>query len=114
MSKSEYKRLAVQIPDVVKTIREHALDESIEALKKELYKINFSVIKPFITLDKAVETIEKLKETDKRQDYIMHQQAKPQLISNCCGYPAGEYEDIGICPACKEHCEFILEGEDDE
>lgn len=33
------------------------------------------------------------------------------LISNCCSVPAGEYEDIGICPKCKEHCEFIEEEE---
>jgi hypothetical protein len=28
-------------------------------------------------------------------------------ISDCCGAPATETsEDLGICPACKEHCEF--------
>lgn len=24
--------------------------------------------------------------------------------SNCCGIEAGECEDYGICPRCKEHC----------
>ena len=32
--KSEYKRLAVQIPDVVKVIREQVLDEAIGSLKQ--------------------------------------------------------------------------------
>jgi hypothetical protein len=35
-----------------------------------------------------------------------------ELWSNCCGAAAGEYEDVGICPACKEHCEF--ETDEDE
>ncbi len=29
-------------------------------------------------------------------------------ISDCCGAEAtGEMEDVGICPDCKEHCEFV-------
>lgn len=35
MSKSEYKRLAVQIPDVVKVIREQVLDETIAVVLEE-------------------------------------------------------------------------------
>ena len=35
MSKPEYKRLAVQIPDVVKTIRNQVIDEAIDAVKDE-------------------------------------------------------------------------------
>lgn len=35
------------------------------------------------------------------------------MTSNCCGAEAGEYLDIGICPDCKEHCDFEEE-EDDE
>jgi hypothetical protein len=27
-------------------------------------------------------------------------------ISNCCGAGDLVYEDYGICPDCKEHCEF--------
>jgi hypothetical protein len=36
------------------------------------------------------------------------------LISNCCSAPArGEgCTDIGICPDCGEHCEFIDEEDD--
>jgi hypothetical protein len=28
------------------------------------------------------------------------------LISDCCGASANGNEDYGICPDCKEHCEF--------
>ena len=32
--------------------------------------------------------------------------------SNCCGaMPVGNCEDYGICPDCKEHCEFTNETE---
>ena len=34
-----------------------------------------------------------------------------ELYSGCCGAEAGEYEDVGICPQCKEHCDW--ESEDD-
>ena len=33
------------------------------------------------------------------------------LISDCCGMPAGGFFDVGICPACREHCEWIDDGE---
>lgn len=36
------------------------------------------------------------------------------MISECCSDEAGEYLDIGICPDCKEHCEFIDEEEEDD
>ena len=29
------------------------------------------------------------------------------LFSDCCGAEAGEMLDIEICPACKEHCEWV-------
>lgn len=29
-----------------------------------------------------------------------------ELLSECCGAIAGEFEDVGICPECKEHCEW--------
>ncbi len=29
-------------------------------------------------------------------------------VSNCCGHPpVGNSEEMGICPDCKEHCEYI-------
>ena len=28
-------------------------------------------------------------------------------ISNCCGASNIDFEDYGICPECREHCEFI-------
>lgn len=31
-------------------------------------------------------------------------------ISTCCGTPT-EYDEIGICPDCGEHCDFIKEDE---
>jgi DnaJ-class molecular chaperone len=31
-----------------------------------------------------------------------------EMISDCCGAaPVAESEDIGICPECQEHCEYI-------
>lgn len=36
------------------------------------------------------------------------------LISDCCGASADGNEDYGICPDCKEHCEFIEEESDKE
>ena len=36
------------------------------------------------------------------------------LYSECCGAAAGDYEDVGICPDCKEHCDFIEEDDEDE
>ena len=37
-----------------------------------------------------------------------------ELFSECCGAYAGLYEDIGICPECREHCEWRDEGSEDE
>ena len=36
------------------------------------------------------------------------------LISDCCGMPAGEFFDVGICPDCREHCEWIDDEESDD
>lgn len=33
--------------------------------------------------------------------------------SNCCG-AYSDMEEYGICPDCKEHCEFEEEDEEDE
>jgi len=30
-----------------------------------------------------------------------------ELVSSCCGASDIRYEDYGICPDCKEHCDFI-------
>ena len=42
-------------------------------------------------------------------------------VSNCCGVPnrnigedGPDYEDLSICPDCKDHCIYIEEGEDEE
>ncbi len=40
-------------------------------------------------------------------------------VSDCCGVPAysngdSDTEDIGICPSCKEHCEYIDDEEGEE
>jgi len=37
-------------------------------------------------------------------------------VSNCCGYEIGDphYLDIGICPDCKEHCDFEEIDEEEE
>jgi hypothetical protein len=38
-----------------------------------------------------------------------------RLISNCCGaLPWRGEEEHGICALCKEHCEFVVEGEEEE
>ena len=35
------------------------------------------------------------------------------MISECCGAaPVAESEDLGICPECKEHCEYIEDDDD--
>ena len=36
-----------------------------------------------------------------------------ELVSSCCGVGGIGYEDAGVCPECKEHCEFIVLGEDE-
>ena len=41
------------------------------------------------------------------------------LISDCCGAANrgngdNDYGEFGICPECKEHCEFIDEEEPDD
>jgi hypothetical protein len=37
-----------------------------------------------------------------------------EKVSDCCQSPAIDgYEEVGVCPDCKEDCEFI-EVEDDE
>lgn len=30
-------------------------------------------------------------------------------VSDCCGVESGEFEDVGICPCCREHCEWVEE-----
>ena len=36
-------------------------------------------------------------------------------VSNCCGAPpVGASEDMGLCPDCKDHCEYVEEYDDDE
>lgn len=38
-----------------------------------------------------------------------------ELVSECCSAPARDpYEDMGICPDCKEHCEFVDLDEEEE
>ena len=33
-----------------------------------------------------------------------------ERVSECCGAAAVEQsEDLGICPECKEHCEYVDE-----
>jgi len=36
------------------------------------------------------------------------------MKSECCGAYNSEYEDFGICPECKEHCDFIEEDEPED
>ena len=40
-------------------------------------------------------------------------------VSDCCGAEAysngdSDTEDYGICPECKEHCEYIFDEENDD
>ena len=35
-----------------------------------------------------------------------------EIVSSCCSANAQGYEDYGICPQCKEHCDFIDLDED--
>jgi hypothetical protein len=34
-------------------------------------------------------------------------------VSDCCGAANIDFEDYGICPDCREHCEFIEDPEED-
>jgi hypothetical protein len=34
--------------------------------------------------------------------------------SRCCGAEAGDFEDVGICPECKEHCDWIDDEEQND
>lgn len=35
-------------------------------------------------------------------------------VSECCGVEAGEYLDYGLCPECKEHCDFVDDDEEED
>jgi hypothetical protein len=35
-----------------------------------------------------------------------------EKYSNCCGASLGDFEGIGICPKCREHCDFERQPED--
>ena len=47
------------------------------------------------------------------KNYMQQQVKINNMISNCCGASDMRYEDYGICPDCKEHCEFVNEDEDE-
>jgi len=53
-------------------------------------------------IDKVMtEAIDKLKESTEEM-------LDEGVLSDCCGAsPVGESEDIGICPECKEHCDYL-------
>ena len=53
-----------------------------------------------------------LKKLDKNLEYLKEEIMEEELTSDCCGAYTIEM-DMGICPDCLEHCEFIT-GEDDE
>ena len=36
------------------------------------------------------------------------------LVSDCCGVGDIRFEDYGICPDCREHCEFVDEDSFDD
>lgn len=51
-------------------------------------------------------------------DDVMDSIDEDVTVSNCCGsLPRGngdnDSEDYGICPDCKEHCEYVKESERD-
>ena len=41
----------------------------------------------------------------------MNTNEEEDLGSDCCGAYDIEYEDYGICPECREHCEFVVLGD---
>ena len=45
------------------------------------------------------------------EDQISSKYNTTGKLSNCCGEDAGQYEDQGICPSCKEHCDWVVECE---
>ena len=35
-------------------------------------------------------------------------------VTDCCGVPPkGNSDDYGLCPCCKEHCEYVEEDEEE-
>jgi hypothetical protein len=36
------------------------------------------------------------------------------IVSDCCGAEAGDAFDVAICPDCKEHCEWVSDGCDND
>ena len=37
------------------------------------------------------------------------------LVTDCCGVPAkGNSDDYGLCPCCKDHCEYVDDEEQEE
>lgn len=37
-----------------------------------------------------------------------------ERVSDCCGAePVGESEDLGLCPECYDHCEYVDREADD-
>ena len=58
-------------------------------------------------------------EDAKARDKAKEAEEKKVLFSSCCGVEDGladingpDWSTLGMCPKCKEHCEFV--GEDDE
>ena len=33
------------------------------------------------------------------------------MVSDCCGVEMGDLLDLEICPACREHCQPVREGQ---
>lgn len=46
---------------------------------------------------------------------VLNIEYKREYISNCCGATMrGAMIDMEVCPECREHCEVILEGDEEE
>lgn len=63
-------------------------------------------------LDADYHTADRFGEVDMCCGVLLNWHPKPvfegsQKISSCCGHPPiGASEDMGMCPECKEHCEY--------
>lgn len=69
---------------------------------KEFDEMDKGIKLIYDTMDKAIEQLKK-----NQRKYSV------ETVTDCCSAPPFlESEDMGICPECKEHCEYI-ETEDD-
>jgi hypothetical protein len=65
-------------------------------------------MKEFENMDKGIKLIYDAMDNAIKQLRDSQKKYSSDTVSDCCGEePFLESEDMGICPSCKEHCEYI-------